>query len=471
MKRLQCELCMSIDIVKDGGYFVCQSCGCKYTIEEARKMMVGSTVEVAGTVDVQGTVQVDNTPYVQRYLANARRAMEKQDWEETEKYYNLVEQNDPDNIEAIFYSAYGKAMTTLVDGDIYKREAAFNVLARCISVIDDHYKTERWEENKDAIERMAQSLADMINASYVYNVKRNGYGVEIYNDSGKTRVLFAHLLDSFRESINNIEKVDDQPYLHSCLILLAESAMLVDWDNKQKMHALFNAWIAEEQEELSVLGKQTTETYWMIHPEELKELSEEKEELDARIGNLRNSIAQSSEQIEYERLVQEKDALTKRMDSLGLFKGKEKAALREQIKSVEQEIGQAKEAADRATAAYRSELASLEAKSEAVETQLTEVKDGISSKQRIELQEELKKKKQRYFENRPERLEEYEQCDQKILEAQRLRAKAYVEYEQAKAALNGAARKKASETIATCTNTIEEEQKRKTEIMREVFAE
>lgn len=45
---------------------------------------------------------------------------------EVERYYNMVEQNEPTNIEAIFYSAYGKAMQSLVDSDPYKREAAFS---------------------------------------------------------------------------------------------------------------------------------------------------------------------------------------------------------------------------------------------------------------------------------------------------------------------------------------------------------
>ena len=53
MKALQCEMCGSQDLVKDGGVFVCQSCGTKYTVEEAKKMMV------EGTVDVKGTVKVD----------------------------------------------------------------------------------------------------------------------------------------------------------------------------------------------------------------------------------------------------------------------------------------------------------------------------------------------------------------------------------------------------------------------------
>ena len=86
MKQLTCEMCGGTDLIKQDGVFVCQNCGMKYSVEEAKKMMI------EGTVDVQGTVKVDNTSFVEKYLANARRAKQKEDWEEVEKYYNLVEQ-------------------------------------------------------------------------------------------------------------------------------------------------------------------------------------------------------------------------------------------------------------------------------------------------------------------------------------------------------------------------------------------
>ena len=60
MKQLTCEMCGSTDLVKQDGVFVCQTCGCKYSIEEARKMMVEGTVEVTGTVNTNniGTYEV-----------------------------------------------------------------------------------------------------------------------------------------------------------------------------------------------------------------------------------------------------------------------------------------------------------------------------------------------------------------------------------------------------------------------------
>ena len=63
MKRLQCEMCGSTDLVKENGFFVCQSCMCKYTVEEAKKMMID------GTVNVQGTVKIDTSSDVENYFS------------------------------------------------------------------------------------------------------------------------------------------------------------------------------------------------------------------------------------------------------------------------------------------------------------------------------------------------------------------------------------------------------------------
>lgn len=44
MKQLTCEMCGSTDLTKQDGVFVCQTCGTKYSVEEAKKMMVEGTV-------------------------------------------------------------------------------------------------------------------------------------------------------------------------------------------------------------------------------------------------------------------------------------------------------------------------------------------------------------------------------------------------------------------------------------------
>jgi hypothetical protein len=39
MKKMICEMCESTEFIKEDGLFVCQGCGCKYPLEEAKKLM------------------------------------------------------------------------------------------------------------------------------------------------------------------------------------------------------------------------------------------------------------------------------------------------------------------------------------------------------------------------------------------------------------------------------------------------
>ena len=194
MKAMVCEMCQSNDVVKQDGMYVCQHCGTKYSVEEARKMLI------------EGTVVIDTSEEVKKYLQNARRAKSKEDWAETEKYYNLVEQNDPHCIEAIFYSAYGKAKTSLVEADFYKRQAAFRVLQNCISIVDDNYDMENEDEEKTILLSISADLFKMAQSNYVYNLKKNGYGVETWNDKLKTVELFNNLAVEFMSTLEHIAK-------------------------------------------------------------------------------------------------------------------------------------------------------------------------------------------------------------------------------------------------------------------------
>ncbi len=160
MQKLRCEMCGGPDLIKQDGVFVCQNCGMKYSLEEAKRMMI------EGTVDIQGTVKVDNSAFVQKYLANARRAYEKEDWEEVEKYYNMVEQNAPYNIEAVFFSSFGKAMLSLTDSDFFKRDQKFNVLNKSISVINEYFEKST-EDKEDVLRKISSAIEKMYSVSFV----------------------------------------------------------------------------------------------------------------------------------------------------------------------------------------------------------------------------------------------------------------------------------------------------------------
>lgn len=94
MKQLICEMCGSADLLKQDGVFVCQTCGTKYSVEEARKMMV------EGTVEVTGTVKVDNTAAIANYLQMANSALEAGNNEDAEGYANKIIELDSQHSEA-----------------------------------------------------------------------------------------------------------------------------------------------------------------------------------------------------------------------------------------------------------------------------------------------------------------------------------------------------------------------------------
>lgn len=215
MKQLTCEMCGSTDLMKQDGVFVCQTCGMKYSVDEAKKMMI------EGTVDVQGTVKVDNSAFVEKYLQNARRAKQKEDWEETEKYYNMVEQNAPKNIEALFYSSYAKARSTLQGNDINKRKAAFNVFGNSISVVDDYFDKENSVAQVELVKQMSNDLMTMFSSNVTPAVIGNNQNGDILENDNKriTMPLFKTVCEKFIESLEHIirDNEDTVAELTPCL--------------------------------------------------------------------------------------------------------------------------------------------------------------------------------------------------------------------------------------------------------------
>ncbi len=171
MKQLTCEMCGSTELVKQDGYFVCQTCGTKYSVEEAKKMMIEGTVDVSGS-----TIKVDTTADTQNNILNARRAIQKEDWEEAERYYNLVERNDPSNIEAIFYSSYSKARSLMIESDHFKREHGLNVLCNCLSMIDANFGL----DDIGMIGVISDRLLSLTQSSFVYKGIDESKLVDIY---------------------------------------------------------------------------------------------------------------------------------------------------------------------------------------------------------------------------------------------------------------------------------------------------
>lgn len=136
MKAMVCELCGSNDIVKENGFFVCQHCHTKYSLEEARKMLV----EINGTVEVTGTVKVDSSEQVSNFLEMAKTAYEGKDLQGVENYCDKVLELDPLNFEALSLKARTVCWNSSLNNN--KIPQAITAGVKAVQLAPDEKKTE-----------------------------------------------------------------------------------------------------------------------------------------------------------------------------------------------------------------------------------------------------------------------------------------------------------------------------------------
>ncbi len=163
MKALTCEMCGSTNLIKEEGVFVCQSCGTKYSVEEAKKMMIDGTVEVAGTVKIDTSTELINLYEI------ARRAKETDNSDNGLKYYDMILVKDPKSWEANFYVVYFKAMSCKIAGIQNAAISITNCLESVITLIKDNV-TEKQNEVIQEIYFRTALISQML-----YNAAKNHY--------------------------------------------------------------------------------------------------------------------------------------------------------------------------------------------------------------------------------------------------------------------------------------------------------
>lgn len=171
MKVIKCELCGSNDFKKVNGEYECQFCHTKYSVEDAKKMMIEGTVDVSGS-----TIKVDTSDELLNLYKLARVARNDNNSEKAQKYYEMIVIKDPSNWEANFYATYYQSMNC----KIAEIQSAAIRMSNCedtiLNLIKDN--VEDVNEQKKAIEEMATSLMNISNM--LYNAAYNHYqGISI----------------------------------------------------------------------------------------------------------------------------------------------------------------------------------------------------------------------------------------------------------------------------------------------------
>jgi hypothetical protein len=357
-------MCASEDFVKQEGVFVCQSCGTKYSVEEAKKMMSG------GAVEVTGKVTADNSKLGNLYKV-ARRAREDADTERAFKSYEQILLEDPDNWEPIFFSAYYSAINILKNdkkGDSVKVVGgsvslggnyrsgiipAINAIGKCLdrtfSIIE---KTQEYDEQKAQIDTVS---------SYVESFSTNMKEI-IENEADRMS--------------NEIQKWGDNVeggFLKS--LSMGTKNRNKEGQMRRMVSDLFDLVQKRKKEIYDIIQKRRFDEFWATNQPLKAELESEKTSSAEQIANLNKEIPSIPAKIEgYAEMVElqkKVESLNSEKKALGLFKFKEKKAVQVQIDSTNNEIAPIKARIDSAIEEVKKRISTIESRIQAIDTELT----------------------------------------------------------------------------------------------------
>lgn len=196
MKKIVCELCESTDFVKDGGMFVCQGCGTKYTAEEAKGMMR----EVEGAAPVSGGTPVSsaamgnpNQQQLDNILVLASTAYEAQNYAEAENYCNKAIE-----LDAMCYKAWnlkGKAVGWQSKIDNLRIEEAAHSFCKAIDFAPEEEKDDLKNQAVEELKRLGLALIDLRKNRFSGSPdtqETNGFTSDKKTIVGALLILLAH---------------------------------------------------------------------------------------------------------------------------------------------------------------------------------------------------------------------------------------------------------------------------------------
>jgi hypothetical protein len=379
MKKITCEMCGGNDLLKDEGFLVCQSCGTKYTVEEARKLMV----EFDGPIEVKGKVAIDNTARLDNLYKIARRARDDGNTDQAYRKYEELLTEDPDNWEpnffTAFYSGIGSFNNDNKGGSANKsgnrwtisfeyRSGISACLRKIYNCVDSVYSLiiniEDINEQKAAadtveknVKKAAQYLLDVVDDEHARMKQEIDHFVTETNEEND---IFGKMADKKKHGYTNDNNRD---------VYKQEITKMTAFLQYKKRH-LDDIIANRRKAAAEAEAKRNFDEFWETHREEKTALESEKESLLERISakneeistitkktdgydempNLEkrlealkaeiNTIDSDAEIVERNQKIEQLNAEKK---ALGFLNHKEKKAIDGQITAVQSEIASIKE--------------------------------------------------------------------------------------------------------------------------------
>ena len=370
MKRLTCEMCGSTDFLKQEGVFVCQSCGCKYSVEEAKKMMIEGTVEVTGTVQVDNSAQKSET--IKNYLDMAQSALDGEDIEGVVSYCDRVLELDMDNYEAWTLKAKAAGWgSTLKD---IKVPQALTAAKRAINLAPDAKKYDIAAElflsikaQIVALLSIAHSMPGVTGCEYIHRIMLHWQSALM-----GIPYLSVSIIEDEIEECKVLCEQSKAAWAPSARLLFSTYAV----NNKNKRYDItFRENLeekikAEAKREAEIAEKVRLEAaaYWADHPEEKAALDAQKAELEKQRADALAPISEAEKQVD--KLNEEIADLGKQYAALGMFKLKESKELTRRIDELRKAVVLAERNLEKVKAEVQEKISVYDAAIAVVEDKL-----------------------------------------------------------------------------------------------------
>lgn len=196
MKKIVCELCDSTEFAKDGGMFVCQGCGTKYTPEEAKGMMKEVEGDANPTPVTSAPSVNPNQQQIENLLVLASNAFESSNNQETEGYCNKVIEMDVTCYKA--WLLKGQAIGWQSTYGSPRVEEGANAMRKAVDFAPEEEKENVARQAIIAIRNICNALASLAKQNF-----SNG-------PTDDNRLKFGEFLGTCRNSINNFLDVSDE---------------------------------------------------------------------------------------------------------------------------------------------------------------------------------------------------------------------------------------------------------------------
>lgn len=283
MQAIKCEMCGSNDIIKDDGLYVCNNCGTKYTVEEARKLM--------------GTVEIDHSTDTKNILQNAINTYNTGDYSTAQNLFTQVLNLDPENPEATLLRALASQW----------QRATVVVSTNSAIQLSISLAHKQWRDNAEYFSLCNEAMGSSVKITdAIVNLAIKQYNTFVEDAEGNSVLT---------SQIKSREKTMQEKVLSASLLLLgivkASITYPEQFDNAEDLFWKNNQVVLDRVEEYfrrsnrvpdpslnetrKLVTQKHAETYWKKHPDIKANIKDQMTELQAQISLFRSQNKEKSQ--------------------------------------------------------------------------------------------------------------------------------------------------------------------------------